>query len=437
MRLVPALFKKRVAAALGGVFLGTQCLFGYQPENGFWVERRRATKRGASPLYAALSFGGQPVGGNSLVGQMPTVQSGGSSLSPAIALAVPKGFLKDQSSLLTALSPAHGTVRKVSLPEHVVPNSPIVLYIQDVHMNQEAQWNIRETIRSLLHSGQVDLVALEGATDEIHLQPFVDFPHRRAVEATANYLLKQNKITGPIHAAFTAKGTLPKVLGIDDPFHYAANVRAYTDSSVRLDKTRQDVKALQDSIEGRKEAVFSQALFAFDKELRSYQKGEISLGDHVLNLTQKVSSNEAPSIHSFKEALALERTLDFKQVEVERASLIAALTQRLNELETKDLLAQSLPYRSGQLRYAEFYSHLKEICQSKGLPLSRFPAMEAYVRYVLTADGIDAERLLEDIAGLEKDVYKRQISLGSSPGRFRTTTSSACGPFGRRLTRLL
>ncbi|MBK8576237.1 MAG: glycosyltransferase [Elusimicrobia bacterium] len=331
----------------------------------------------------------------------------GASLSQTIARSVPKEFIKDHTALWAALSPVYGMVRKVSLPTHLVSQSPVVIHIQDVHMNQEAQWNIRGAVRSLMQSGQVDLVALEGATEEIHLQPFVDFPHRHAVEVTANYLLKQNKITGPIHAAFTATGTLPKIIGIDDPTHYAANVRAYTDSSVRLEKTRQDVKGLQDRIEGGKKAVYSQELLAFDEGVRSYHKGEISLGDHVLNLTQKVPNNEAPAIHSFKEALALERTLDFKQVEVERAFLIAALTQRLNELETKDFLAQSLAYRSGQLPYAEFYSRLKDTCQSKGLPLSRFPSMEAYVRYVLTADGIDAEGLLENLSDLEKRGYDR------------------------------
>ncbi len=126
------------------------------------------------------------------------------SLSRALVRSVPAPFLKDHGDLLNALSIGHGSIRKISLPLKKTDRSPVVVHIQDVHMNQEAQWNIRETVRGLLRSGSLDLVGLEGATDEIDLQPFVDFPSRRAVAASADYVLKQNKITGPVHAAMTA-----------------------------------------------------------------------------------------------------------------------------------------------------------------------------------------------------------------------------------------
>jgi hypothetical protein len=108
----------------------------------------------------------------------------------------------------------------------------------------------------------VGLVALEGSTEDIALQPFVDFPNRKAVELTADYLLRENKISGPIHAAMTAQGKLPRILGIDDPVHYAANVQAYKDSAPKLDETRLMVKARQAEIDEQKKTVFSPALLA-------------------------------------------------------------------------------------------------------------------------------------------------------------------------------
>lgn len=400
------LLNRAIAIVLGVSYLGTQCLFAYQPENRFWEERRRAAKRQDSLLFAALPTG-KGTGTNSIATQFPQVQPMAPSLSHAISKHVPKDLSKDHEALFTALSPAYGTVRKVSIPKNPLPNGPVVIHIQDVHMNQEAQWNIRQAVRLLLQTGRIDLVGLEGSAEEIDLQPFVDFPFRRAVETGADFVLKANKITGPIHAAMTAQGRLPRIVGIDDPAHYAANVQAYIDSSVRLEKTRQKVSLLQKEIEKRKKTVFSQELASFDRQVQSYLKSEISLGAHVLNLLARGGNHVPPSLQKFRDALTVERTLDFHQVEVERAALITALTSRLDERETKNLLAESLAYRSGQLRYAEFYTRLLEICRSKGLPLSRFPAMETYVRYVLTADGIDGERLLADIADLEKRAYDR------------------------------
>ena len=143
----------------------------------------------------------------------------------------------------------------------------MVIHIQDVHMNQEAQWNIRETVKSLLQSGQVGLVALEGATEPIDLQAFADYPHAKAVEMAADYLLKENKISGPIHAALTARGKLPIILGIDDPIHYEANVQAYRDSAPKLEKTHQQIYAIQNEIETQKRVVFSPSLQALDQQV--------------------------------------------------------------------------------------------------------------------------------------------------------------------------
>lgn len=192
-----------LAAALAFSFLGTQCLFAYQPENNFWSERRKATQKKSSLLVAALPVGrGVP---DSLAAQLPAIQNLNPVVPQTLSRSVPQGFLKDHAKLLSVLSTAHGTLRKVSLGHHYSPTGPVVLHIQDVHMNSEAQWNIRETVRSLMGSGQVNLVALEGAAEDIQLQPFVDYPHRKPVELAADYLLKENKISGPIHAALAAR----------------------------------------------------------------------------------------------------------------------------------------------------------------------------------------------------------------------------------------
>jgi fructose-1,6-bisphosphatase/inositol monophosphatase family enzyme len=389
-------------------YLCTQCLFAYQPEKGFWTERRQASRRQTAPLLASLPGVSSPFSAKSLAAQFPAVKSVGSSLSHSVAKTIPKSFLKTHSALLAALSPAHGSVRKVSLPKGGAIEGPVVIHIQDVHMNQEAQWNIRESVRLLMESGQVGLVALEGATEAIALQRFVEFPDRRAMESTANYLLKQNKITGPIHAAFTATGTLPKIRGIDDPTHYQANVQAYKDSAPRLDKMRAKVKALAAQWESEKAGVFSPRLQAFDKKVQAYRAEKISLGDYVREL--KEVGGDFPfaiSLRQFVEALEMERTLNFSRVELERAEMIEGLTGKLDPQETAALLAQSMAYRSGQLSYAGFYTRLRELCRTKGLSLSNYPALDAYVRYVLLADGIDTEQLLQEISLQEKRVYDR------------------------------
>jgi 8-oxo-dGTP pyrophosphatase MutT (NUDIX family) len=275
-------------------------------------------------------------------------------------------------------------------------------------MNSEAQWNIREAVRALIQTGQVNLVALEGSTDDLRLQPFASYPRREAIEGAADHLLKENKISGPVHAALTSTGKLPLVLGIDDPVHYEANVKAYVDSRPFAEKSRREQNLLQNEIENRKKEVFSSSLLGFDRQVQAYRFGTISLGAYVQTLlSQSPHESQTPMLNSFNAALEMEKAMDFVLVESERRRLIERLAQRLSAEEVQNLLLQSVAYRSGQCRYADFYAQLKETCGRKGIPLSDFPAMDAYVRYVLLADGIEAERLLEDIGKLEKRIYDR------------------------------
>ncbi len=418
----PTLDAKKVAGfVISGALLATQSLFAYQPEKSFWDQRRQVARRTSPSVLASLPLGHRA--GDNLAAQFPSPQMVRSSLTPSVVRSLPKSFLKSHADLLTALSPVHGSVRKVSLGKNAGARGPVVIHIQDVHMNAEAQKNIRETVATLLNSGKVGLVALEGSTEDIALQPFVDFPNRKAVELTADYLLRENKISGPIHAALTASGKLPRILGIDDPVHYAANVQAYKDSAPKLDETRRLIKAHQLKIDEQKKSVFSPALLALDETVSGYRADSVSLGDYVGVLVEIVSrkennysrhsgmglagiqSSSLRNVDKLTQALNTERSLDFKQVEAERSRLIEKLTNFLSTQEINELMAQSVAYRTGELRYGDFYGQLRETCAKKGIRLSDYPAMDEYVRYVLLCDGIDAEKLLNEMSSLEKAAY--------------------------------
>ncbi|MBK8574981.1 MAG: hypothetical protein IPN90_04620 [Elusimicrobia bacterium] len=392
-----------ISVGIAAIF-SAQCLFAYQPEKNFWAQRRSAV-RAARPVV--LASGGDFV--SSLSAQFPFVPPVRPSLSPSLTRSLPIGFLRDQGTLLSALSPVYGTVRKV-IPGNPGGHGRLVIHIQDVHHNAEAQANIRGAVSDLLKSGRVAVVGLEGATEDIDLQAFVDFPHRQAVEMAADYLLKENKISGPIHAALTSSGRLPRLLGIDDPLHYEANVRAVRDSAARADEVRRSIRSQQAEINTKKAAVFSPALLVLDRVVSDYRAERVSLETYVEALVSTPGGTGTfPAVDSFLNALKLERTLDFKQVETERGRLIEKLTQTLTAQEIESLMAESVAYRSGERRFGDFYAGLQDLCRRKGIALAAFPAMDAYIRYVLMADGIDPELLLKENIALEKAAFDRVV----------------------------
>ncbi|MBL0059630.1 MAG: 4-alpha-glucanotransferase [Elusimicrobia bacterium] len=393
-----------VAAAIGVLFFSTNCLWAYSPETNIWAERRKGREQRSAPtLLASLPDLGSA---QSLGGQFPSPNKIAPSFSQSRVRSVPKNFMEDHAELLRAISPAYGTLRQVSLGPKPSKLSPVIVHIQDVHQNLDAQKNIGRLVGSLVDARQSGLIALEGTWGDIQLQPYRDFTHRKAVEMSADYLLKQNKISGPIHAALTGTGFLPPLIGIEDPAHYNANVEAYRQTAPRIEPLKKDLAKRKITLAREKNLVFSTKLKVFDAAVESYHENRLGFGAFVEVLADpSFHLPLPPSIRLFQQTLSLEKTMDFRQVENERTALIHQLIQKMDRLEMEDLTAQSVAYRSGEMSYADFYRYLKNVCSKAGFSLESFPAMGEYIRYVLLADGIDAEILLEDLMSLERSAY--------------------------------
>ena len=408
MRSIPLLCAKKIGAAGLALVMGVQSLFAYRPEKNYWDQRR--TDRSSTRAGALVSRAVSPRSPSPWGDQLPPVQAFRPSLSPSLERSVPKPFLEKNRALLNALSPVYGTVRKVfPAPRSAIDR--VVVHIQDVHHNAEAQSNIRGAVADLLKSGRVGVVALEGSSEPIDLQPFADFPHRQPVELAADWLLKENKISGPIHAALTFQGRLPRLVGVDDEKHHAANVQAVRDSARQAGGVRHTIEIARRKLEVDKSRVFSADLSALDKTVNDYRAERIPLGAYVDALTARASAGGRAfrSVDLFLKAFKIERSLDFQQVERERKQLVEKLTQTLTASEIDGLLAESAAYRSGGRLFGAFYAGLTDLCRRKGVALSAFPAMDEYVRYALLADGIQSEQLLTEIGLLEKAAYEAVV----------------------------
>src|SRR5262249_54466004 len=152
------------------------------------------------------------------------------ALPSPVESGLPRGFARKYADVFNALSPSFGSVRQIALPQG--PDSGrVVIHVQDVHRNEQAQGNIDRVVRVLVERDQAKLLALEGAFGPIDLSGFQRFSHRDLLHRVLDYLLHVHEISGAIHAALTGAKTIPSIVGVDDPAHYAANVDAYLQSA--------------------------------------------------------------------------------------------------------------------------------------------------------------------------------------------------------------
>lgn len=392
--------RRVMAASLSMVYLTTQVVWGHASETNFWEQRRRhrpltmaalpAAAPAATPLPAAAALS-------------PTL--------PPVEPTLPPGLTAETSRRLTRLLqglPANlGRVDRISLPRGS-GQGPVILHIQDVHMHGEAQARIGQALDSLMRDQQISLVALEGVFRPIDLGRLRAFPDKEITLRVANHLLRENLISGAVHAMLTTPAQAPRLAGVDDKPLYDANVEAYRRAAPLAAARRKSLAAERVALAEQKADVFNPALLAFDREMAAYQESRRSPSDHVgfLTRTPVFSPNRFTATAIFQKALALEKSLNFSEVEAQRARLLQKMVPALGRTQTDALLRDSAAFRAGALTPGVFYGRLKSLCAAQGVPLRDYPAVDAYVRYVLAADDVNAGALFNELKQLEEAAYQ-------------------------------
>src|SRR3989344_1671366 len=130
-------------------------------EASFWKERKASVE---NTVLARLPGADLPrVRG--LQGGLETVHPV-SRLPAQLSSHLPQAF---------SLPFAYTQFKRASIPTGWKPSDPLIIQIQDVHQNYEAQANIGHAIQELIDRGQADLVALEGAFEPVDVSRFRSF----------------------------------------------------------------------------------------------------------------------------------------------------------------------------------------------------------------------------------------------------------------------
>ncbi|MBK8574177.1 MAG: hypothetical protein IPN90_00330 [Elusimicrobia bacterium] len=235
--------KSVLSTIFSGIYFITNVSALHATESNFWAERRRGiqNKSGGPVLVAGLSSAQSTLGANFLQ-QFPSIDRHPIAplLSATVTKSLPQNFSNKNTPLLQALSTPYGSIRKIIVPSSAQTLHPrTVVHIQDVHQNAVAQKNIGQVVQSLVDHDRIGLVALEGAFKPINLSGFRSFTRQDVLKRWADYLLRTNRISGPIYSALTGSKTFPNIVGIDDPAHYNANVEAYRSSEPRMKELKE------------------------------------------------------------------------------------------------------------------------------------------------------------------------------------------------------
>lgn len=420
----PPNFQKVFSLFLTITFFTSQVALGSTGESNLWAERRRQFSARENsqdaPQFASLpttALGNNLANPKDLLRQFP-------GLNRALEFVTAVSPSPSKSKLPSSVAPYVeaiplnlGTVKEIHLnKKRATPNSPLVVLIQDVHLNQEAQQNIANILLSLNDTAFLRspahpmLVGVEGAFGPFDFSRFRAFEDKRLVKAVADYFLKENKFAAPSYVGITAENPSATFFGIDDREHYKANVEAYRSSQHLKKSLTSSLEKAKRSLTDQKHASLNPELKKFDAKRSVYLDGSTGFGEFTAYLSRTSddlglnTDDQNFMLEQFLAAYDMEKSLDFQKVERERARIVEKLAAKLTKDEINQLVAQSLAYRMGKVTFAGYYKSIKALIDSHGIALTEAPSFDRYIRYVLLADGIEAESLMKSIQRLETQV---------------------------------
>lgn len=330
----------------------------------------------------------------------------------------PQSFSTPLHSLVDHVPFNYGTVQEVYDSKDLT--HPSVLLIQDVHLNSEAQSNIARILESIISQQQIGFIGVEGAFDNFDFNRYRNLNDVIRTQKVAAKFLEENLIAAPTYVGITSPNNSSRFIGVDDKTHYAANVEAYLDSRNIKDKAVLRLEEAKKILKREKEIYFSPRLKQFDLLRSAYHRKQMDLGPYVKRLAGHGVKTDFV-VDQYLEAYAMERSLDFKQVDTERKHVIEVLTGKLSQAELFELLNQSKACKLGRIALGNYCRNLKRLCKSKEVSLKTTPHFENYLSYILLSDGINADKLFASVQRLEESVV---VSLAKSPDEWRLANES-------------
>lgn len=313
---------------------------------------------------------------------------------------------------------SYGVIERSSFDKYL--STRFVILLKDAHCNYDAQHNIARILEVLVRDYKVDIVAIEGAVGFLDYTRFEKLENEIAREKMASDFVKKGILTGAEYLKIAKDGKITfSIYGIEDEKLYMDNFVAFRETIEHLGETLIFIDEVNRIVKSLKLRIYPEGLLAFDNKSTEYYENIMSLTDWVKNLKEEsdrigILMKDYPNILLTLDSVALEKGIDFKKVEIERAEAINSLEKILAEEDLKGMVQKSFLFRLGRIASKDYYVYLEKILNSGGLnPNERFPNLTRYIELVKLQSWINSNMLFEEVTRLEecikKDMFQNNI----------------------------
>jgi len=289
----------------------------------------------------------------------------------------------------------------------------VILHIQDIHTNYEAQKNMSKIIEALIKDKGLKLIMVEGGWGDVSLSYLRDYADKERRLEVAEEYLKEGKISGEEYLDIISDYDMD-IEGIEEENLYKKNLDTFFKIEAFRKEGSERIKQLKKITDALKQKIYPSKLLELEEKRAEYNDEEITLAEfyrHLARLAGKehLDISDFSSFNRFVKIVELEKQIDFAKVEKQRAALIEKLSKILKKDKLTPLVTKSLEFRLNKVSPAEYHTYLKKAAEEAGISLKDYPDLSTYVEYIKSHEEINTNILFKEADLLEKNLKQALI----------------------------
>ena len=292
-------------------------------------------------------------------------------------------------------------------------NSPLLIHIQEAHVNYEAQKHLAEILQHLVKRYRLKLILVEGGDGEVglsYLRSYGPPDNRRQV---AEKYLKLGLINGAEYLDIVSDDPLI-IWGVEEGSLYRKNLKAYKDIESLQESLKPTLAAVDETIATLKSRLFGPDLQEFETKSTAFEEERLGVSEYAEYLSEaaahsKLALDQYPNLKRLLQLYTLERAIDREAVTREQQSLITRLKFHGSGQDSLNRLLADAK-KPNVVGPEEFYKRLAELATAAGLSLDQYPSLASYVTYVNQRAGIVTTALSDELERL-RALIEAQLSV--------------------------
>jgi len=433
------IFVRVIALIVAQVFFFTNIAYAAPPER-----KRRSLFEGKRPNYkaiqerreAALEKRKDSLSGKRKVTKPPYKQD--------FTDRIKQSCLKDLSSIYIPESLG----RVIEVYQSPLGNERLIVHIQDLHTNPEAQLNLASILEILIKDYDLGLVCSEGAEGEVDTSSVSSFPDSEVRERVARLFIDSGELTGEEYLSITKYPDLP-IWGVEDKHIYFKNIIEFN-KIMRFSGEAQDfIQGVKQGLGNLKPKIYSKKLLEVDKKFEEYDQNTIEPNEYIdyllaFNIVRasppqvdesRTSQQEPkyPNISLLKETLKFEKTINQDKIMRQSQDLLKnlqpILSNRNKKKEMDTLLTKASLFKDQKIAPFSFYSYLKDLALKHNViaspskaraKQSQYSHLSDFVEYLEKVNSLDSAALFQEI---EELTYETKDFLSTNEAQKLLTKS--------------